>query len=476
MTQSINAIDLTTESGNLIIGLFKDKETKAASDIGEILGVELADVAEAKYGEITLVTTLQKLKSPLLYVVGLGSEKEFDLEKFRNVVGKVAKKVKKNGLLLLESFGEAACPQAAAEAIELSVFKIGQLKTEKKDQEVAEFTIVGENIAAAVEKGSILAQATNHARTLVNLPGNHLTPTALANVAEKFAKEFGLDCRIIDKPEMEEMGMGGLLGVNRGSTEAPKMIVVKYQGTETFENVTALVGKGLTFDTGGYTLKPRTAMNGMQGDMGGSASAFGAFEAAVRLKLPVNLLLIIASTDNMVSADAIKPGDIITMLGKKTVEVTNTDAEGRLILADALTLANEYKASRIINLATLTGAIIVALGNDITGAFTNNEAFMKEFEAASKETHEQIWQMPLHARDQKALRNSIHADLNNAPLGKPGAIMAAAFLKEFVGDTPWIHLDIAGTSESKNVHDLGPKGGTGVMVRTIVKYLENLSA
>lgn len=471
MIKAINAVDLKTEQGSLIIGLFTDKETKPVLELGSALEVKLADIAEAKYGEVTLVTTLSKLKSPLLYVVGLGSEKEFDLEKFRNVVGKVAKKVKKEGVFLLESFGEVACPQAAAEAISLSVFKTGELKTEKKSEEQVAFSIVGSE--ALVEKGKTIAESVNHARKLVNLPGNLLTPTALANEVEAFAKEFNLDCRIIDKPEMEEMGMGGLLGVNRGSTEAPKMIVVKYQGTENFENVTALVGKGLTFDTGGYTLKPRTAMNGMQGDMGGSASAFGAFEAAVRLKLPVNLLLIIASTDNMVSADAIKPGDVITMMGKKTVEVTNTDAEGRLILADALTLANDYKVSRIINLATLTGAIIVALGGDITGAFTNNEDFMEAFEAASLETHEQVWQMPLHPRDQKALRNSITADLNNAPLGKPGAIMAAAFLKEFVGNTPWIHLDIAGTSESKNVHDLGPKGATGVMVRTIVKYLEN---
>lgn len=476
MIQTKKLENIATEPSNLVVGLFADKETTQALELGNALNVKLADVAEAKYGEVTSVPTLQKLESPLLYVVGLGKAEDFNLEKFRNVVGRLAKKVKNNGTILLDSFGEngEALAQAAAEAIELATFQTGALKTEGKKPEAVAFTLATDaDVAAAIEKGIILAQATNHARTLVNLPGNYLTPTALADEVVKFANEFNLESRVIEKPEMEELGMGGLLGVNRGSTEAPKMIVVKYQGTDAYENVTALVGKGITFDTGGYTLKPRTAMNGMQGDMGGSASAFGAFEAAVRLKLPVNLLLVIASTDNMVSADAIKPGDVITMMGKKTVEVTNTDAEGRLVLADALTLANDYGVSRIINLATLTGAIIVALGSDITGAFTNDESFIKELEAASIQADEQIWHMPLHSRDQKALRNSNVADLNNAPLGKPGAIMAAAFLKEFVGETPWIHLDIAGTSESKNPHDLGPKGGTGVMVRTIANYLEN---
>ena len=478
MITSKKAVNLEQETGNVIVGLFADKQTKEVSELGKLLGVELSQIAEAKYGEVTLVSTLQKIESPLLYVVGLGKEADFDLEKFRNAVGRTAKKVKKNGVLLLESFGSdvKVLAQVATEAIGLATFKTGAFKTEDKKPEPTLFTLAADSdLESAVTKGTVLAEATNQARTLVNLPGNKLTPTVLANEVADFAQKFNLECRIIDKPEMEELGMGGLLGVNRGSTEAPKMIVAKYQGTHTFENVTALVGKGITFDTGGYTLKPRTAMNGMQGDMGGAASAFGAFIAAVRLKLPVNLLLVIASTDNMVSADAIKPGDVITMMNKKTVEVTNTDAEGRLVLGDALTLANQYNVSRIINLATLTGAMIVSLGADITGAFTNDVDFFKELEAASFETNEQIWQMPLHARDQKALRTSSQvADFNNAPLGKPGAIMAAAFLKEFVGKTPWIHLDIAGTSESKAVHDLGPKGATGTMVRTLAKYLEKL--
>ena len=221
--------------------------------------------------------------------------------------------------------------------------------------------------------------------------------------------------------------------------QPPKMIVVKYQGTPRFENITALVGKGLTFDTGGYCLKPRSGMEAMKGDMGGAALHSGAFQVAVRLNLPVNLLLVIPSTDNMISGDAIKPGDILTTMSGKTVEVTNTDAEGRLILADGITFAKHLGASKIIDLATLTGAIIAALGADTTGAFTNNQAFLDELQKAADLTNEYMWQMPLFPRDQKALRNSDVADLNNAPIGKPGAIMAAAFLKEFVEDTPWIH-------------------------------------
>ena len=474
MIETNKAVDLATESGNLVVGLFSDSVLAEAAELQRLLGIELSEVADGKFGEVTALTTLGKIASPIIYVVGLGKPVDFTVDKFRNAMGRTVKKVKKNATVLLDTFGENL-GQAAAEAIGLASYHTGAFKTENENPETATFTLVSAaDIEADVKKGSILAKATNHARDLVNLPGNKLTATDLANEVADFAREFNLECRIIEKPEMEALGMGGILGVNQGSTEPPKMIVAKYQGGERFDNVTALVGKGLTFDTGGYSLKPRTGMNGMQGDMGGAASAFGAFEAAVRLNLPVNLLLVIPSTDNMVSGTAIKPGDVIHMMGKKSVEVTNTDAEGRLILADGLTLAKDYGVSRIINLATLTGAIIVALGDQITGAFTNNVDFLKELEQASFKTSEQIWHMPLHERDKKSLRGSLTADLDNAPLGKPGSIMAAAFLREFVGDTPWIHLDIAGTAGLKAAHDLGPKGATGVMVRTLAAYFETL--
>jgi len=238
--------------------------------------------------------------------------------------------------------------------------------------------------------------------------------------------------------------------------------------------VLALVGKGLTYDTGGYSLKPAAAMYGMHGDMGGAATVYGAFNAIVYAKLPVNVMLVIPATDNMVSADALKPGDVITMLNGMTVEVNNTDAEGRLILADALTYAAKQGATHLINAATLTGAIINALGSNTTGAFTNDEEFIADFLEVAEDVGEAVWHMPIFEPEQKLLKTSEIADIKNAPKG-PGAIIAAAFLKEFVKDeTPWIHLDVAGTSDTEKAHDLGPIGGTGAMVRTLYNYAKTL--
>ena len=483
MIQFKNNLTLISETKTIAIGIFSNQKHAFFTQLDEALDKQLSTLLEqnvisTKFKDITPIYTLGKIKSQKILVVGLGNYEDFTHDKYRQVLGTLTKNALEDLIISIETFkfkdislNELA--SLAAEAITLSTYTFEGYKTEEATSKSLTFSLYSEtDISSAIERGIIYGTATNHARDLYNEPGNKLTATELANRIATFSKEHNLECRIIEKDEMETLNMGGLLGVNRGSTEPPKMIVVTYQGTSTFENVTALVGKGLTYDTGGYCLKPRTSMNGMQGDMGGAASAFGAFEIAVRLKLPVNLLLVIPSTDNMISADSIKPGDILHMMNGKTVEVTNTDAEGRLILADAITLAKTLGASRIIDLATLTGAIIVALGSDTTGTFSNDQDFFNQFKKASDCSNEDIWQMPLFPRDQLALRTSLTADLNNSPVGKPGAIMAAAFLNEFVGETPWIHLDIAGTSETKAAHDLGPKGATGAMVRTIAHYLE----
>lgn len=476
-------LNIKHEETNLVIGVFSDISHNIINQLDKSLNRYLSISLEeglipTKFKDITPIYPLGQIDSNKVYIVGLGKSTDFTVEKCRQIFGKIGKVAKEDVTILLETFdcksvsiNELA--KVCAEAITLSTYKVKTYKTNTKCLNPVDFYIhCDTEITNDLERGVIYGEATNSTRQLLNEPGNKLTATDLANTIASFATEHHLDIRIIEKDEMKKLGMGGILGVNQGSVEPPKMIVVKYQGTARYDNIIALVGKGITFDTGGYCLKPRSGMEGMKGDMGGAASAFGAFQVAVRLKLPVNLLLVIPSTDNMISGDALKPGDVLTTMSGKTVEVTNTDAEGRLILADGITFAKNLGASKIIDLATLTGAIIAALGADTTGVFTNDQAFLNDFQKAADLTNEYIWQMPLFSRDQKALYNSDVADLNNAPLGKPGAIMAAAFLKEFAQDTPWIHLDIAGTADTKTAYDLGPKGGTGVMVRTIATYLE----
>lgn len=476
-------LNIKHEKTNLVVGVFSDISnditTQLDKTLNKRLSIALKDgLIPTKFKDITPIYPLGQIESNKVYIVGLGKSTDFTVEKCRKILGQIGKTAKEDVTILLETFDCKSVSihelaKVCAEAITLATYQLKTYKTDEKCLKPINFYIhCDTDITDDLERGVIYGEATNSARQLLNEPGNMLTATDLANTIATFANKNNLDVRIIEKDEMEQLGMGGILGVNQGSTEPPKMIVVKYQGTSRYDNVIALVGKGITFDTGGYCLKPRSSMEGMKGDMGGAASAFGAFQIAVRLKLPVNLLLVIPSTDNMISGNAIKPGDILTTMSGKTVEVTNTDAEGRLILADGITFAKHLGASKIINLATLTGAIISALGMDTTGVFTNNQDFLNDFQKAADLTNEYIWQMPLFSRDQEALYNSDVADLNNAPLGKPGAIMAAAFLKEFVEDTPWIHLDIAGTADTKAAYDLGPKGGTGVMVRTIATYLE----
>jgi len=480
-------LNFNKETTTVVMGIFSDEpHPPLLTQLENILGHKLEHLLKqllisTKYQEITPILSLGKCPTPKICFVGLGPLAEYGLEKYRKAIGKLAKETKEDVTILIETF--AVKPHSihelaaiGSEAIGLATYQFPSYETKAKESKTVEFYLYSDsNIEADIERGIIYADATNQARTLFNEPGNKLTPTELAKRIAQFALDHKLEYQVIEKSDMQQRKMGGILGVNRGSAEPPKIMVVKYQGQPVSEEITALIGKGLTFDTGGYCLKTAVGMKMSKGDMGGAASAFGAFKIAVCLQLPVNLLLVIPSTDNMVSATAIKPGDVLQMMNGKTVEVTNTDAEGRLILGDAITLAKELGASRLIDLATLTGAIVVALGGETTGAFTNNQNFLNNLIQSTTLTNEEIWPMPLFPRDQTSLRSSLVADLDNAPVGKPGAIVAAAFLKEFVGETPWIHLDIAGTADTNEDHELGPKGATGVMVRTIAKYLETLS-
>jgi len=469
---------------SLIIGIFEDFKTGTYKQLDEKLNGMLDKFANShakakKYKELTTVTVAGE-NHDIVYIVGLGEEKSYDVNKHRKLIGHIIKKLNYDATILLDTFlpsdvNISAFAFATSEAYHLVLHQPYHLKTNEESQEELIIEIESKyHIHSAVSEGELLAFATSTARDLFNTPANKLTPTILANTITEFADMHGLKTEVLEKHHMQSLGMGGILGVNQGSTENPKLIVVKYMGGMPDDDVVALIGKGITYDTGGYSLKSSANMYGMHGDMGGAATVYGAFNAIVYAKLPVNVILIIPATDNMVSADALKPGDVITMLSGKTVEVNNTDAEGRLILADALTYAAQQGATHLINAATLTGSVVNALGDHTTGAFTNNKDFMADYRQVAEDSGESIWELPIFGPEQKLLKSSEVADIKNAPKG-PGAIVAAAFLKEFVeDDKAWIHLDIAGTSETQSAHELGPKGATGVMIRTMYNYAKSL--
>jgi len=469
---------------SVIVGIFEDFETGTYKKLDETLNGILNKFANShekakKYKELTTVTVGWE-NHDLIHIIGLGKEKDYDVNKHRKLIGHAIKKLNYDATILLDTFlpsdvNISKFAFATSEAYHLVVHQPYSLKTDDTSQEEIIVEIESKyHIHDALSEGELLAFATGTARDLMNMPANKLTPTILANTVAEFAGMHGLETEILEKEDMQRLGMGGVLGVNQGSTENPKLITVKYMAGESSDNVLALIGKGLTFDSGGYSLKSSSAMYGMHGDMGGAATVYGAFNAIVYAKLPVNVMLVIPATDNMVSGDALKPGDVITMSNGTTVEVNNTDAEGRLILADALAYAADQGATHMINAATLTGAIVKALGDHTTGAFTNNEEFVAQFLEIAEDSGESLWQLPICKPEQKLLKTSEIADIKNAPAG-PGAIIAAAFLKEFVKDeTPWIHLDIAGSSETKKAHELGPKGATGAMIRTLYNYAKTL--
>lgn len=423
---------------------------------------------------------------PRILYIGLGNRKQLTPEDLRQAFGLVGKEVRQlraaNFALWVDSFvtDEITVEDVATIAMEgtlMGHYQVDHYKTSENIPTVylEEVKFIANEdeavVRAALEVGEIYGKAVNEARRLINLPGNLLTAPLLADYAKGIAATYDFDIEILTKSELEELGMGAILAVNKGSKEEPRLITIKYQPQEEWTNVTAFVGKGVTFDTGGYSLKTKTGIVGMKGDMGGAAAVLGAMRIIGELRPNHNVMAVIGATDNMISGDAFKPDDVITTFSGKTVEILNTDAEGRLVLADAVAYAKQQGASSIIDLATLTGGVITALGYDKTGALTNDHAFYQRFLEATEEADEFTWLMPLTKKDLQRIRKSDVADLNNSPGGDGHMIFGGGFIHEFVGDTPWIHLDIAGTSDANAPHDLGPKGGTGVMVRSLATYI-----
>jgi len=441
-----------------------------------------------KDGELTLIHTLGKLPSARVVIAGLGKADKFSLDKVRTVSAAAARYLRRarceTAATISHGAGIAgldpeACAQAVAEGTLLGLYQFRRHKKPPEDEvELKEMVIVEhdesrvEALRRGVERGTVLAGAANFARDLANEPSNVLTPTELAARAESWARDAGLECEVHDRAWAEEQGMGSFLGVAQGSEQPPKFIVLRYRGGGPTH--LALVGKGITFDTGGISIKPAAGMEEMKGDMSGGAAVIAAMGAIARLKPAIDVTAVVPATENMPSGSAIKPGDVLRAMNGKTIEVINTDAEGRLILADALAYAGQQQPAAIIDVATLTGAISIALGNVAMGAMTNSDALYERVRRASEASGEKVWQLPMYEEYKEQIKSEV-ADMKNTGGRGAGSITAAFFLKEFVEDTPWVHLDMAGVDFYEKEKGIIVKGASGIPVRTLVHLALDLA-
>jgi leucyl aminopeptidase len=432
-----------------------------------------------KLYEMAILYRPEGIAAKRLVVIGGGKRDKFSSVEVRRLAGVLVRSLKPKGIrsvaLLIDTpngdeYVTPAIEGAVLGAWEADKYKSDPRKNEKKIERFALIVpgVTHNAIQSALERGRVIAEAQNLTRDLVNEPANKLVPHDLAQVAKKMAGEFGLECEILDQDSMTKLGMGALLGVAQGSTNPPFLIVMKYRPASPSGNThLALVGKGVTFDTGGISIKPSDGMEKMKYDMAGAAAVIGAMRAIAQLKPPITITGYVPTVENMLNGNAQRPGDIVTSLSGKTIEVLNTDAEGRLILADAITYANRNGATHIVDAATLTGAIGVALGHHNIGAFTNNEEFLQRFLKAARAAGEKTWQLPMD-EEYKDYLKSAFADLPNIGGRYGGSITAAWFLREFADPTPWVHLDIASTAWLDDGKAWLSKGPTGVAVRSFV--------
>jgi leucyl aminopeptidase len=432
--------------------------------------------------EMTLVHAPAGLKAVRLLLVGAGKREQFNSATLRKIAGAAlrylkARSVKQLAFLIRENNATEESAQAIAEGALTANFESDKYKTEKKnDKSIDALVLIGYSDAdrSAAEKGlargRVIADAQNWARDLINEPSNKLTPKILAEKAEAMAKQAGLAVEILDERKITDLKMGALLSVAQGGPEPPRVMVVTYTPASLKPGapVIGLIGKAVTFDTGGISIKPAEGMEKMKYDMAGGATMLGVMRALAALKPNVKVICVVPSTENMPGGTAQKPGDIQTAMSGKTIEVLNTDAEGRLILADGIHYAKQLGATHLIDAATLTGAIVVALANVNAGVFGSDQPFTDKFLASSKVAGEKMWQMPIDDDYREFIKGTV-ADIQNIGSGKGGgAITGAMFIKEFTGDSPWIHLDIAGTAWNDDAKPWLAKGPTGVALRTLV--------
>ena len=438
---------------------------------------------QAKAGSVTHVHTGDRLRVPRLVVVGLGPRAATSLEVIRRAAAAGVKRARDLGArrIAVDLLGDRLPPRQRAQAVVeggmLAAYAFDRYKRDKTDKLVEELRVVeadgrhAREVAAGARRGEIFAGATSFARDLVNAPANDIHPSHLARVASDVAQEAGLDVKIFDRAECRKMGMGAFLGVAAGSEQPPKFIHLRYAPSGRSRRRVAIIGKGITFDSGGLDLKNAEGMLRMKYDMSGAAAVLAVMRALPALKPALEVHGLIAATENMPSGTAIRPGDVLRAMNGTTIEIGNTDAEGRLTLADALSYARErVRADEAIDLATLTGACVVALGQLCSGLLSNDGPLAGRLLAAAETAGEPLWQLPLIDEYREHLKSDV-ADLNNVGPRGGGAITAALFLKEFAGDKPWAHLDIAGPAFTEKDLPLAPKGATGVGVRTLLTYL-----
>jgi leucyl aminopeptidase len=480
------------EVGGIIVGIFEG-QTSLDGDAARVDGALDGAISQLMGGgeikgqshHLTLLYTLGKMPPARVAVVGLGKRDDLTADKVRGVVAETCRSLRATGATTVGTValgaGTAAIEtltsaQAITEGAVLGLYSFRKHVTRPANGEIKQLTILDRDVdklpalAEGLRRGKIVAGAATLARDLVNEPSNFMTPAALADAAVVLAGQHGIEITVMDKEQVRDLGMGAFLGVAQGSQQPPKFIVMRYNGRGSAEIDLALVGKGITFDSGGISIKPTEGMGDMKGDMAGGASVVAAMGAIAELKPPINVMAIVAATENLPSGTAFKPGDVLKAIDGKTIEIVTTDAEGRLTLADAIGYARKQGAKAIVDVATLTGGIRVALGDVCSGAFGNNQDLVDKVVAAGNEAGERVWQLPMYEEYREQNKSDV-ADLKNSGGRNASSITAAQFLSEFAGDTPWVHLDIAGTSLTEHERGYVVKGSTAVPTRTLINLV-----
>jgi leucyl aminopeptidase len=494
MQIQIESQPFATIATDALVTYVFDKDDRIEGIVGELdrlSGGKIAPLSKSgelsgKSFEMTLLHYPQGLSAQRLLLIGAGKPDKFSSADLRRLAGAALRYLKARGVkkfiwLARENENNAAALQIVVEGFTAADFESDTYRSKKENNKNIESVglagFQGNDLAAALERGKLLGESQNWARTLINEPSNKLTPRILADRAEAMANEAGLAVQILDEDRIAELKMGALLGVAQGSVEPPRVIVITYTPANLRPDapVLGLVGKAVTFDTGGISIKPADGMEKMKYDMGGGATMLGAMRAIAKIKPPIKVFAVVPATENMPGGRAQKPGDVQVAMSGKTIEIINTDAEGRLILADGIAYAKKLGATHLIDAATLTGAIMVALANVHVGAFGTPREYLDRFLESTKSAGEKMWPMPIDDEYQEMIKSNI-ADIRNTGSGKGGgAITAAWFLKEFAEDTPWIHLDIAGTAWNDDNKPWLAKGPTGIAIRSIVDFATKLT-
>ncbi|HEX8493629.1 MAG TPA: leucyl aminopeptidase [Pyrinomonadaceae bacterium] len=480
----------------LAVAVFKDEKADEAllSELDKTTGGLIKSVIESeelkgKEGETVYVHLAgedEGLKARRLLLIGVGAREDYAAAQVSQMAGTATRFLRSKNIKTLSIIARAdgdaeKLAAAAAEGAVMGLFEPDKYRTMEKEERVIERVVVyvegadEEALKRGAERGRVIGESVNFTRELSNEPGGYLTPSDMAERAREIASEFGLSVDVLDEARMEQEGMGALLSVARGSEQPGKLIVLKYTPREAAgqedENLLAFIGKGITFDSGGISLKPGENMELMKYDMTGGATVLGAMRAIAQLKPPIAVLGVVPAAENLPSGKATKPGDVVKAMSGKTIEVINTDAEGRLILSDAICYAKKLGAKRIIDMATLTGAVSIALGDVNTAILGTDQELINEVIEAGREVGEKFWQLPLDKEYTKQIKSDI-ADIKNIGGRKAGTITAAAFLKEFADGVSWAHLDIAGTAWGDDAKPYRAKGPTGVAVRTLINIVD----